>query len=225
MDKKSQISLTILTLISVLSLISLILFNDMSATRPKIQGAILPQPKNIPAFELLDHNGRLFNNKNLLGKWHLVNYGYTHCPDVCPTTLTALASMVDKLHKYHHFQDVDILFYSIDHQRDTAARLKEYLPFFNKKFIGLTYENKNRAKALVFENSLGMTSVLTPIKEQHQNQTFASYQVSHGILLYLLNPEGQLQAVFKPDKNKDGTLSFDAHRLFNDYVKLRRFFG
>jgi len=60
---------------------------------PLIQGVLLPEARPLEEFELLDHQGQAFTNADLRGRWHLVSYGFTTCPDVCPTTLSQLAAM------------------------------------------------------------------------------------------------------------------------------------
>ena len=59
---------------------------------PQIQGVLLSQASPLPAFSLLDQNGATFTNSDLLGRWHLVTYGFTTCPDICPTTLSELSA-------------------------------------------------------------------------------------------------------------------------------------
>ena len=122
---------------------------------PLINGVIIPNSNPLNDFTVLDHRNQKFTNQELLGKWHLLSYGYTNCPDVCPMTLTVLAQLAQHLKTENKFSDINILFYSIDHQRDTVERLKEYLPFFDGNFLGLTYRDNMRNSAQNFEKSLG----------------------------------------------------------------------
>ena len=106
---------------------------------PLINGVIIPNSNPLDDFIVLDHRNQKFTNQELLGKWHLLSYGYTNCPDVCPMTLTVLAQLSQHLKSDNESSDLSILFYTIDHQRDTVERLEKYLPFFDNNFLGLTY--------------------------------------------------------------------------------------
>lgn len=86
-------------------------------------------------FSLSDSRGRMRTLKDFRGKVVLLSFGYTHCPDVCPTTLAQLADVMDRLGR--DAQRVQVLFVTLDPLRDTPEKLGSYLPFFNPTFIGL----------------------------------------------------------------------------------------
>ncbi len=197
------------------------MFANTQVKLPKINGTIIPQAIAIADFSLLDNKGENFSNQNLLGKWHLLSYGYTNCPDVCPTTLSALARFM-KIN--NGITKPQILFYSIDHQRDTPKHLNRYLPFFNQSFIGLTYQDSNVEKALPFEKSLGMISILTPVEDVREEQTYGSYKVSHGFKLYILNPEGKFQAVLSPLKKYPNISYFDSATIHKDFTAVKSYY-
>jgi len=192
---------------------------------PLINGVIIPNSKPMKKFVVLDHRNQQFSNQQLMGRWHLLTYGYTNCPDVCPTTLSILAKLMTRLKTNSEFKDLNILFYSIDHQRDTVERLEKYLSFFDDDFLGLTYREDMQISAIEFEKNFGMISILTPVTDVQESKVYGSYQVSHGFMLYLINPLGQLQAVFKPLKGKAGENYFDENTIYNDYVSIRKYFG
>jgi len=192
---------------------------------PLINGVIIPDAKALSKFSIIDHNDRPFSNQQLIGKWHLLTYGYTNCPDVCPTTLNALVHLKQKLKSEKKFDDLEILFYSIDHERDTTKRLAEYLPFFDDDFIGLTYQKESKGDGLIFEKNLGMISVLTQSKDQQEIEAYGKYRVSHGYMLYLINPDGALQAVFRPTKSVANVSFYTAEKLYQDYMLVRDYFG
>lgn len=210
--------------------ISVATINTLPAKPPLINGIFIPEAIVLDEFSIIDHNNVSFTNKQLEGKWHLLSYGYTNCPDICPTVLSVLSAVSNKLEQQQQYTDLNILFYSIDHQRDTASQLAEYLPYFNKSFIGLTYINKMVDTALPFEKSLGMNSVIKKVQNErasnaNANRTVTSYTVSHGFTLYLLNPRGDLQAVLRPKENKDGSLSFTKQQILDDYLAIRNYVG
>src|SRR5579862_5099569 len=87
-------------------------------------------------FELVDQNGKSFTDADLKGKWHLVFFGYTHCPDVCPTTLNDLSLALDRLGAKK--DRVGIVFISVDPERDTPDVLKSYVGAFGGPIVALT---------------------------------------------------------------------------------------
>ncbi|MEH6582274.1 MAG: SCO family protein [Halioglobus sp.] len=193
------------------------------AAPPLIQGVLLQNSRALDDFILLDHNGQAFINKHLQGAWHIVSYGFTHCPDVCPTTLSTLAQVASKLAAEGR-EPLNVLFYSVDHRRDTATELASYMPFFNESFLGLTHLDDSSNPHLPFEQGLGIFAQLSPDDSAASANDSAAYQVSHGISLLLLNPQGQLQAIFKPGENQLGVKVFDPDTLYRDYLKIRFYY-
>ena len=188
---------------------------------PSIQGVLLPQGRPVPAFSLLDHNGRAFTNSDLRGQWHLVSYGFTTCPDICPATLSQLSAATSRLGS--HSADLQVLFYSVDHRRDTTHQLATYMPFFNEDFIGLTHLDDPLNPHLPFEQGLGIVAQLLPNLEEGAGQKPNDYQVVHGITLFLINPSGELQAVFEPDEVTPGVHAYNPDKLASDYLAVRRY--
>lgn len=225
---KALSSLFVLTLLVVTLGVAII--STLPAKPPLINGILIPEAIVLDEFLIVDHNSVPFTNKQLEGKWHLLSYGFTNCPDICPTVLSVLSAVSDNLNQQQQYSDVDILFYSIDHQRDTPAHLAQYLPYFNKNFIGLTYIDTMVETALPFEKSLGMVSIIKPVQsEQTDNSTttqaFTAYTVNHGFTLYLINPQGELQAVLRPRENKDGSFNFTEEQILDDYLAIRNYLG
>ncbi|MFT5710387.1 MAG: protein SCO1/2 [Halioglobus sp.] len=205
--------------IAIIVTVALVIFGKPQSP-PTIQGVVLPVAREIPPFVLVDHRNRIFTNEDLIGQWHLVSYGYTTCPDVCPTTLAQLADVERRLNEQG--DSLPVLFYSIDHNRDTVAQLARYVPFFHPDFIGLTHFNSSKTQHLPFEQGLGITSQLTPVIEESGS---ASYTVAHGVTLFLINPQGQLQAILKPGRDMQRNQVFDAETIYEDFLQLRDFFG
>ena len=101
-------------------------------------GLLLKQARALPAFALLDQSGQPFTPARLQGRWSLVFPGFTHCPDVCPTTLGLLKIVDQKLGA-----DADrrqVLFLTVDPARDTPQALAPYVQFFSPRFTGVTGE-------------------------------------------------------------------------------------
>tara|TARA_R110002126_G_scaffold33382_23_gene104532 strand:+ start:9451 stop:10092 length:642 start_codon:yes stop_codon:yes gene_type:complete len=180
--------------------------------------SLLPAPLPLASFSLLDHQQQPFDNRRLYGRWHLISYGYTSCPDICPLTLAKLSHMQLQLAGLSQFNQLQLLFYSVDPQRDSPAVLAEYVDFFAGDIIGLVANPAQPRMAREFEQSLGLQVQIDPAL-----QATGEYPVDHGVLLYLLNPQAELQAVFKPVRQYNALPEFDAELLLQDYLTIRRF--
>ena len=99
--------------------------------------ARLSSPKMLTAFQLTVHDQKPLNIDRLKGKWTLLFFGYTHCPDICPTTLTELAQTAQQLEP-SVLEDTQFIFVSVDPRRDTPESLAAYVGYFNEHFLGAT---------------------------------------------------------------------------------------
>ena len=144
MDEKVKIRNTV---IAVLGLIILVVLGFiwrmnqaviLSNEELRINGAILfDKPRIFSDFELQDHRGQPFNKSNLQGIWTIVFFGFSHCPDVCPTTLAVLNDTYSKL-KDSEKERLQVVMISVDPERDTVEKLADYVPYFNAEFTGVT---------------------------------------------------------------------------------------
>lgn len=188
---------------------------DQYAPPPALQGAYLQPARKLDNFRLIDHHEQAFTRERLEGQWHLVSYGYTNCPDICPMTLARLAGLVQRLEREQVYPDLQVLFYSVDGERDTPEVLAQYTPHFNEDFIGLTRPESGGRGHRAFEQSLG---ILADVQS-------GGDWVNHGVMLMLLNPEAQLQAIFKPERNEHGLHHFSEEQLFRDYRAVREYYA
>jgi protein SCO1/2 len=135
-------------------------------------------------FQLTDQDGRPRDQSMLKGKWSAVFFGYTYCPDVCPTTLQTLAEAQDRLGpKAGKFQ---VVFISVDPERDTPAQLRSYLSSsaFPRGAVGLT------------GTSAQIADVAKAYHAFYQKQGSGSgYEVQHGSTVYLMDPKGRFSSV------------------------------
>lgn len=190
---------------------------------PEIQGVLLSDARPLPDFRLTDHDARPFVNADLEGNWHLLTYGFTHCPDICPSMLAAMSSMARELESSGSpWADVDLLFYTVDPERDTPDYLADYVTFFHDDLTGLTVNGDPSQNAAAFERGLGIVYEI-PVEDRFGNPYGVDdYPVNHGVKIYLLNPEGRLQAVFDPAFTEEGMVHFSTRQLLDDYQAVRQ---
>ena len=142
-------------------------------------------------FHLVDQNGRPYTEANLNGKWHFVFFGYTHCPDTCPTTLNDLSLALDKLGKKR--EAVGIVFISVDPERDTPAVLKSYVESFDAPIVALT-GSADEVKEAAHDYRVYYAKHALP---------GGDYEMDHSAVIYLMDPQGRLAATFTPDAAAD----------------------
>ena len=131
-------------------------------------------------FALVDHTGAARTEKDLLGKFSVIGFGFTHCPDVCPTTLQTMAEALDALGPAAG--RVRPVFITVDPARDTPARLKAWRAAFDKRFLMLTGSEAAIARAAK-AYKVGY-SRMKPAAD-------GSYMVNHTALIYLMAPDGR----------------------------------
>ena len=134
-------------------------------------------------FTLTDHNGRPFELSRQRGKLVLLFFGYTFCPDICPTELSNLAAVLDGLGDQS--DQVQGLFVSLDPQRDTPEVLRDYTRYFNPALIGLTGEGAE------VDRIAGQYRV----QYQRHERADGRYSLDHSANLYVIDRQGRLAAV------------------------------
>jgi protein SCO1 len=135
--------------------------------------------------KLLDHNGKPRTLADFRGKVVVVVFGYTQCPDVCPTTLAELSSAVKKLGP--DGTRVQVLFVTVDPRRDTAELLRQYVPAFHPDFLGL------RGDAVATSQ---VTKDFHVYAQERAGKTAESYTVDHSAQTFAFDREGRLRLVF-----------------------------
>lgn len=177
--------------------------------RLKAATALLGQAKPLPAFSLIDDEGHKFNNGRLAGHWSFLFFGYTHCPDVCPTTLSTLNTTLRAVARRGDAANTQVVFISIDPQRDTPGTLKGYLRYFNPKFIGVTGKP---AAIDALTRALGIPHTRVPDPAGHGN-----YLMDHSASILLVGPRGRLVALFGAPQ-KAPVVAQDFHKLRDYYA-------
>jgi protein SCO1/2 len=169
------------------------------------------QPREVKAFELTDHKGQLFGKEQLRGKWSLVFFGYTSCPDVCPTTLQNLGFIYDDLKAVAN--NSQVLLVTVDPLRDTQEKLSQYIAYFNPEFIAL---RAGHEVLFPFARNMGLMYSISEDKED--------YLVDHSASLVLINPDGKITAIFKPEQAVGKVPSIDSDKLLSDFQKIVNLF-
>jgi len=160
-----------------------------------IQGTILSPARKIVIPELSKDNGKAFTLDDLKGHWSLLFFGYTNCPDICPVTLGVVAQAKKAALAINHMFP-DVIFVSVDPDRDKVDMLADYVQYFDKDFIGVTGD-KAMIKALTLQMSVVYMKV--PVdNDTSVNSDDSTYNVDHSSSLLLVNPEGKLVAFFNP---------------------------
>lgn len=192
-QQKKAIWITVVSCVAVMAVILALFLHKMfsprimSADELRLNGAIVfDKPRIINEFQLIDHKAQPFTLENLKGKWTLVYFGFTHCPDICPTTLAKLSQVVKQLDD-DIASETQVLMISVDPARDTPEKLEEYVPYFHPDFIGVTGD---------FVQTMSLA--------QNVNVAFNKvmldddYTVDHTGNIVLINPYGHYHGFFRP---------------------------
>jgi protein SCO1/2 len=139
------------------------------------------------SFSLVDQNDKPFTDANLKGKWQLVFFGYTHCPDVCPTTLNDLSLALDQLGDKK--SQVGIVFISVDPERDTPGVLKSYVESFGGPVEALTGS----------PDAVAQAAKDYKVYYAKHPRSDGGYDMDHSALIYIMDPQGRFTATFTPD--------------------------
>jgi protein SCO1/2 len=194
-----------LALLSVLSGALLFKLMDLR-NQPKLQSLIvLPEAKVIADFALLDESGQPFSLADFKGRWSLLFFGFTSCPDICPNTLYQLQQVRKDLVQELGEENLPVIYLvSVDPGRDTPDKLAEYLSFFDPAFRGVTGDDR-QLRALTMQ--LGIVYHVA----EHEEGTL-DYAVDHSASLVLLSPQAKMFGVFPAPQ--------DAARMSHDLLQI-----
>jgi protein SCO1/2 len=196
-----------ITVAMVAAIIGWLAFQQMKQVEQPEYALYYQQPRGIKPFELTDHHGQIFSKAQLKDKWSFVFLGYTSCPDVCPTTLQNLGFIYDQLKAIA--SNSQVLLVSVDPNRDTQEKLSQYIPYFNPEFIALRGEH---GALFPFARNLGLMYAISDEGE--------GYLVDHSASIVLINPNGQIASIFKPEQAVGKVPAIDGDKLVSDYQKI-----
>lgn len=144
-------------------------------------------------FNLINHEGKNVTDKDFLGKWTVLYFGFTHCPDICPDELQKLAAAVDKIKEKSGIEIVPV-FISVDPERDTVEQVSEYVKEFHPKLIGLTGDPEEVRKVARAYRVYYMKTT----------EEGSDYLVDHSIVMYLMSPEMKFVKFYGKNSDVDG---------------------
>lgn len=193
-QQKKGISLTIAVIASVIAILLGIYFANIWQIKKdkefvnQFPGTIFGQPRHVSQFDFAATDGKAFNNARLKGHWTLVFFGFTNCPVLCPTSMSALAHMYQDLEKADVKNLPQVVLVSLDPPRDNQAKLKNYVTSFNPNFIGALSDTR-QIKALTRE--LGIAYMKDKSKDGGK-----TYNIQHSGAIMIFNPNGNLQGFY-----------------------------
>jgi protein SCO1/2 len=147
----------------------------------------IPLPNALPDFSLLNQAGQAVNAESFRGQWDLVFFGFTNCPDVCPTTLQVLASVRRELKEAGAKSLPRIVLVSVDPERDTPEILGQYVDYFGEGNLGVTGG---------IEGIRTLTAALGIYFEKAPTSD-TDYGVDHSAAVLVINPDGEFSALFR----------------------------
>lgn len=172
------------------------ILKQMTQSQSEIQGFVLDPARKIALPPLQKDDASAFVLDDLKGRWSILFFGYTNCPDICPMTMNVLAQSL-KLADEQSIAFPEVFFVSVDPKRDTVDMLGEYVRYFDPSFTGVTGEPK-MIEALTLQANV----VYIPTPENPGED----YIVDHSASLLVMNPEGKLKAYLKPPHTPENIL-------------------
>ena len=192
---KGKSAVTILVTIAAITLVCSYLITQHLHNRRFPEGlrGFAVDPKPLTNVRLTDKNGKPIISDYFKGKWTLVFFGYTNCPDVCPSTLMELTLLKKSLDKVAENGPYQYLFVTVDPQRDTLPHIKQYVEYFNPQFDAAAGDI---AQIKLFESIFGASH-----RYAKKNDDDMHYAVAHSAEIYIVDPDAKYVAKFLPPFN------------------------
>lgn len=192
-QKRNIVRTVIVAIVFISSLLAIFVYRlnlpvVLSDDELKKRGVFLfDKVRSFKDFSLLDANNKAFTANNLKGKWSLVFFGFTYCPDICPTTMALLNRFYAKQLDGDFGSDLQIVMVSVDPGRDTPEKLLSYVSFFNPDFVGVTGEFLELHR---FATQLNIPFTKVPGGGDN-------YQIEHSGNIVIINPQGHYVGFFR----------------------------
>ncbi len=207
-NKRNNLVLVAVAIVSVAVgvLVSQKLLKAPAPIPENLSATLLDKAKPLRNFELIDHNNKPFNLNSLKGNWSFLFFGYTHCPDVCPLAMQVMRKVWQAAElKTAVATNMQMIFISVDPNRDTPALLKSYAQYYNPAFIGVT------GKANEIDNITKQIGILYSLDKADKN---GDYNVGHSGQIILIDPQGNMRAVFSPPLNPES--------ITRDFIAIKK---
>ena len=170
-----------------------------------LTGKILTRPMELDNFELIDQNNQTFNSESLKGNWTILFFGYTNCPDVCPTTIYKLAEVKNDVNQNLPSKNFNTILVTLDPDRDTPERLDEYIGYFDESMLGVTG---------TYENIQSFSSNLSVFYQRINKD--GGYDFNHTASIFVFNQDGSLFATMSPATSVS-ELRDDFYTILNNF--------
>lgn len=192
--QKKAVKLTVgLLVVVVLSITAAIVLKfatlqpDLKAELQRSQTLYFETPRLLPDVTLTRHTGEVFHVDQFKGQWDLINFGYTYCPDICPTNMADMKQARTQLEAKGLADQVQFWMVTVDPARDTVEQLSQYVPYYHPEFIGLTGSLDN------------ITTLATQLSAVfYQEGAGEGYTVAHSDNYALIDPDGHFVALMRP---------------------------
>ena len=188
---------------SVLIMITFAWVKSLRPTPPPVlTGVSLNPSQEVADFTLSSTLGSPFTRTNLLGKWTILSFGFTHCPQICPTTLAYFRDELTGIPKDQQ-SGIQFVFVTVDPERDTVSRLQSFVKNFHPEIIGLTGDMAELNR---------LVEIFHAYFKKENPSADGLYSLAHSPQYYLINPQGRWQVLYTPPLAK-GTLASDLKKL------------
>ena len=194
-------------IVGLVLLVAVMLAMPRVAPPPEPENAtVLPGTRPLPEFSLTDDDGEPFSKESLEGRFSLMFFGFTNCPDVCPITLQVLATTIERIEADAPDAVPEVVFVSVDPHRDTPERIRSYLEGFDASFMGVTAPDEQLAPLL---GPLGVSVQ----KHEHDGE---NYNVVHNSTVYFIGPRADWIAV--------SSAPHVPETIASDFLKIREWY-
>lgn len=196
----------------VIVVLSLFLSACSSENDPQnLNALVYENAKSLSDFTLKNQHGEPVTKAQFKGQWNLVFLGYTSCPDICPLTLAKLNAVYKELEADYPLQ---IWFVSVDPNRDTAEKRKQYIDYFNPNFLAVSGEHKDLFPVV---RELGLIYAISDTTE-------ADYAVDHSASVALVDDTGALRAIFKPEFKQGSVPLINSTQLTQEFKVIANYY-
>ncbi len=183
----------------------------MKTILKNLNALVYENAKSLSDFTLKNQHGEPVTKAQFKGQWNLVFLGYTSCPDICPLTLAKLNAVYKELEADYPLQ---IWFVSVDPNRDTAEKRKQYIDYFNPNFLAVSGEHKDLFPVV---RELGLIYAIS-------DTTKADYAVDHSASVALVDDTGALRAIFKPEFKQGSVPLINSTQLTQEFKVIANYY-